>query len=257
MTAPALPPFEELQAPAGWRIVDFISDLHLQAAEPETFGAWRRYMSQTPADAVFILGDLFEVWVGDDLAREPGFAADCAAVLHAAAARSTVFFMHGNRDFLVGAQFLQACRARLLADPTVFTFAHERWLLTHGDALCLADTAYMAFREQVRSPSWAAKFLAMPLAQRQGIARELREQSEELKRSGVPYPDLDIAATQAWLEAADARVMIHGHTHRPADHTLAGSRRRVVLSDWDARAEPPRQQVMRLGADGLQRLPLA
>jgi UDP-2,3-diacylglucosamine hydrolase len=101
-TPPALPHFAELQAPASWRTIDFISDLHLQAAEPETFEAWRHYMAHTPADAVFILGDLFEAWVGDDAAGEPGFAADCAAVLHAAAGRMAVFFMHGNRDFLVG-----------------------------------------------------------------------------------------------------------------------------------------------------------
>jgi UDP-2,3-diacylglucosamine hydrolase len=251
---PALPRFEELQAPGAWRAIDFISDLHLQAAEPETFEAWRRYMRDTPADAIFILGDLFEVWVGDDLAQEPGFAADCAAVLQAASGRAAIFFMHGNRDFLVGEGFLRACRTTLLTDPTVLGFAGQRWLLTHGDALCLGDADYMRFREQVRDPAWQRDFLAKPLAERQAIARELRRQSEARKRFAAEYADVDSAAANAWLEAADAQVLIHGHTHRPADHALGAAHQRTVLSDWDANAEPARQQVLRLTASGLERI---
>lgn len=253
---PALPSFAELQAPPVWRTVDFISDLHLQAGEPATFEAWRRYMGDTPADAVFILGDLFEVWVGDDAALEPGFAADCAAVLHAATTRRAVFFMHGNRDFLVGEGFMRACRTTLLPDPTVLGFAAKRWLLTHGDALCLADTDYMRFREQVRAPGWQRDFLAKPLAERMAIARHLRDGSESRKRSAIDYADVDAAQARAWLEAADAQVMIHGHTHKPADHSLAQGRR-AVLSDWDADAAPPRLEALRLTAAGARRVPLA
>lgn len=251
-----MPQVAELQAPASWRTADVISDLHLQAAERDTFEAWRCYMRDTPADAVFILGDLFEVWVGDDAAGEPGFAADCAAVLQAAAGRVSIFFMHGNRDFLVGDRFLQACRTTLLPDPTVVGFAGRRWLLTHGDALCLADTEYMQFRGQVRAPSWQREFLSKPLEQRQAIARDLREQSEARKRSGIQYPDVDSAAAGAWLDAADAQVLIHGHTHRPADHAL-GEHRRIVLSDWDAGSTPPRLQALRLTAAGAQRIALS
>jgi UDP-2,3-diacylglucosamine hydrolase len=257
MTAvPAVPTIAELQAPAIWRIADVISDLHLQAGEPGTFEAWRRYMRQTPADAVFILGDLFEVWVGDDAAGEPGFAADCAAVMQAAAGRLSVFFMHGNRDFLVGDGFLQACRTTLLPDPTVLGFAGRRWLLTHGDALCLADAEYMRFRAEVRAPSWQAEFLSKPLEQRQAIARGLRERSEARKRAVSEYSDVDSAAAAAWLEAADAQVLIHGHTHRPADHAL-GERQRTVLSDWDAQSRPPRREVLRLTAAGAERVALS
>jgi UDP-2,3-diacylglucosamine hydrolase len=255
-TPQAIPHFAELQAPASWRTLDFISDLHLQAGEPETFEAWRRYMARTPADAVFILGDLFEVWVGDDAATEPGFAADCAGVLQAAAGQRAVFFMHGNRDFLVGDGFMAACRTTLLPDPTVLGFAGQRFLLTHGDALCLADAEYMRFREQVRAPAWQREFLAQPLAQRQAIARGMREQSESRKRAAVDYGDVDSAQAQAWLEAADAQVMIHGHTHRPADHAL-GERLRTVLSDWDAAAAPARLEALRLTAAGAQRIALA
>jgi len=147
---PAVPSIAELQAPASWRAADVISDLHLHAADPDTYDAWRGYMRETPADAVFILGDLFDVWVGDDVATEPGFAADCAAVLQAAAGRIAVFFMHGNRDFLVGDGFVQACRTTLLPDPTVLGFAGRRWLLTHGDALCLADADYLRFRAALK-----------------------------------------------------------------------------------------------------------
>jgi UDP-2,3-diacylglucosamine hydrolase len=251
-----LPPIAELHAPPSWRMVDVVSDLHLQAGEPATFDAWRRYMGETPADAVFILGDLFEAWVGDDAAVAPGFAGDCASVLQAAAGRLAVFFMHGNRDFLVGDGFLQSCHTTPLSDPTVLSFAGLRWLLTHGDALCLADTEYMKFREQVRTPGWQREFLAKPLAERQAIARNLREQSEARRRSGAQYADVDSAAAGALLDAADAQVLIHGHTHRPADHALGG-RRRIVLSDWDAASTPPRLQALRLSGAGAQRVALS
>jgi UDP-2,3-diacylglucosamine hydrolase len=255
--APALPRFEELQAAPAWRRIEFISDLHLQASEPQTFETWRRYMRDTSADAVFILGDLFDVWVGDDAAQEPGLAADCAAVLQAAAAHAAIFFMHGNRDFLLGDGFLRACRATLLHDPTVLGFGNRRWVLTHGDALCLADTDYMKFRSEVRDPGWQRDFLSRPLAERKAIGSDLRRQSEARKGTGIEYAEVDAAAASAWLEAADAQVLIHGHTHRPADHSLGPARGRTVLSDWDSRAQPPRQQVLRLTAAGLERVAFA
>jgi UDP-2,3-diacylglucosamine hydrolase len=256
MSAVAVPRIAELTAPPAWRTIEFISDLHLHAGEPATFDAWRHYMRDTSADAIFVLGDLFEVWVGDDAAAEPGFAADCAAVLQAAAAHASVFFMHGNRDFLVGEGFLQSCGATLLADPTVLTFAGRRWLLTHGDLLCLGDTEYLRFREQVRAPSWQQAFLAKPLAERRAIAMSMRTQSESRKQSGAAYADVDPAAAVAWMQAADAQTLIHGHTHRPADHAMPGGQR-IVLTDWDAAAVPPRMEALRLSAAGARRVPLA
>lgn len=252
-----MPGFAELVAPPHWRTAEFISDLHLQPAEPATFEAWRRYMAATDADAVFVLGDLFEAWPGDDAAATPGFDADCAAVLRAAAGRRAVFFMHGNRDFLVGARMMQDTGATLLADPTVLVFNGRRWLLSHGDALCLGDTDYLRFRSEVRQPSWQQAFLAQPLAQRQAVARSLRQESEARKRSGVAYADVDLQAAQAWLAAADAQVLIHGHTHQPAEHALGEGRRRIVLSDWDASAQPPRLETLRLDAGGVRRVALA
>ena len=256
-----VPRIAELQAPPSWGTVDFISDLHLQAADTATFAAWRDYMESTPADAVFILGDLFEVWVGDDAVGVEGGAQDsfedrCARLLGQTAGRLALFFMHGNRDFLVGPRLMALCHTTLLADPTVLDFNHQRWLLSHGDALCLGDVDYLQFRREVRSPAWQRSFLARPLAERQAIARGLREQSEARKQSGALYADVDGNAAREQLEAANAQILIHGHTHRPAVHDLGHGYSRVVLSDWDAAAAVPRAEVLRLTATGLRRIPL-
>ena len=250
-------PYAELPAPAAWRTVDLISDLHLQAGEPATFEAWRGYMQNTPADAVFILGDLFEVWVGDDAAALPGFEAKCADVLRDAAQRRSVCFMHGNRDFLVGPRFAADCSIALLADPTVLALHGERWLLSHGDELCLDDHDYLKFRAEVHTPEWQQAFLARPLEERRALARSMRTQSEDRKRGpDMVWADVDSAAARDWLRRADARTLIHGHTHRPADHDLGDGLRRIVLSDWDAAAQPSRAQLLRLSIAGAQRVDL-
>jgi UDP-2,3-diacylglucosamine hydrolase len=212
---------------------------------------------------VFILGDLFEVWVGDDAVSadfrrhpEASFEDRCASALSQAASRLALFFMHGNRDFLVGPSLMALCHATLLDDPTVLTFAGQRWLLSHGDALCLDDTDYLQFRQLVRSKDWQQAFLAKPLAERLSLARDMRRQSEARKLSGIDYADVDTAAARQWLEAANARTLIHGHTHQPAEHDLGDGFSRVVLSDWDAQARVPRADVLRLAASGLQRIAL-
>ncbi len=249
MTAPALQ-HAELHAPAHWRVLDFISDLHLQPSEPETVQAWAHYLAHTRADAVFILGDLFEVWVGDDVLtaadREARFEQQCVQVLQATASRCAVHFMHGNRDFLLGRACAQAAGFTLLDDPTTLVFAGQRWLLSHGDALCLDDTDYLQFRAQVRTHAWQQTFLAKPLAERRAIAQVLRQQSEARKHSGIAYADVDTPMAQDWLAAAQAARLIHGHTHRPADHDLGRGQTRHVLSDWDAASQPPRGEVLRL-----------
>lgn len=253
MTTPLNRPWPELKAPAHWCQIDFISDLHLQASEPATFEAWQHTLQTTRADALFILGDLFEVWVGDDVALDLGadsFEAQCARVLHATTQRVPVYFMHGNRDFLLRPAFARLCGITLLGDPTLLQLGHERYLLSHGDALCLDDTDYLQFRAQVRSVAWQNNFLSQPLAARQAIARGLREQSELRKRSGVAYADVDAQGARDWLQTAQASTLIHGHTHRPADHDLGGGLHRVVLSDWDAAALPPRQEVLSLCRQG-------
>lgn len=238
-----------VQAPPHWRTVDFISDLHLQSAEPATFDAWRTYLTNTACDALFILGDLFEVWVGDDVLDAPAdvsaFPLACVQALAAATQRFPVYFMCGNRDFLAGQQLLMRTGMQGLADPAVLTLGTERWLLSHGDALCLADTDYQRFRNEVRSPEWQADFLAQPLTQRLAVARQLRQNSDQRKGTQTHWADVDAQAANELLANHQAGHMVHGHTHMPGTHRLEGGALRHVLSDWDAQSNPPRLQVFR------------
>jgi len=254
---PELPAFFEFSAEPQWRSVEFISDLHLAPEGPATVERWAAYLRDTRADAVFILGDLFEAWIGDD-ARTPGsFALAAAGVLAEAASRRHVAFMVGNRDFLVGAAMLRDCGVTALPDPTVLDAWGQRVLLTHGDALCLDDTAYLAFRSQVRGEAWRRAFLAQPLVQRAQLARGMRDASEVHKRAQAVWADVDPAAAVAWMHAAGARDLVHGHTHRPGSELIAPGFIRHVLSDWDCDAAPRRAQVLRLTRDGFTRIDLA
>ncbi|WP_295529796.1 UDP-2,3-diacylglucosamine diphosphatase [uncultured Pseudacidovorax sp.] len=249
--------FTEFLAPPQWGTVDLLSDLHLHPGEPETLQAWRSYLQTTPADALFILGDLFEVWVGDDAALEPGFEADCADWLREAAKRRPIFFMAGNRDFLLGQAFAAQAGIQLLPDPLVLVLHGERWLLSHGDLLCLDDADYLAFRAQVRTAAWQDDFLARPLAERRALARHMRTQSESRKADPrAVWADVDAEAAVAWLRSARARTLVHGHTHKPGRHSLGGQLERLVLSDWDVAASPPRAQVLCLTPTGAQRVDL-
>ena len=276
MSTPTLlpQPLPSLQVPQHWERVDFISDLHLDVSEPSTFEAWAQHMAHTPADALFILGDLFEVWVGDDT-QDP-FALQCVAVLKATSQRMPVYFRCGNRDFLVGQNLLQTTGMQALSDPPVLELGvdfgadtgsskHLRILLSHGDTLCLDDHDYLAFRAQVRQPEWQTSFLAKPLAERQAYARSIRTQSEARKHSKslADYADVDTQAAIDLLKAVDAQVLLHGHTHKPAEHDLGQGLSRWVLSDWHADAKPPRLEVLcwlraqaQSPTHGLCRLPL-
>lgn len=245
----------QLAAPAHWEHIDLLSDLHLGPDTPATLARLAQHLAQTPAQAVMLLGDIFEVWVGDDVRHEP-FEAGVVEMLREASRRKALFFMPGNRDFLVGAELLADAGMTDLPDPTVLTAFGQRWLLAHGDAQCLADTAYQAFRRQVRSPEWQAQVLSQPLAARQALGRQMREGSRAAQAAQLMATDLDADACRALLREAGAATMIHGHTHRPAEHDLGNGLRRVVLSDWDFELAPPRGDVIRLSAAGLQRLPL-
>jgi UDP-2,3-diacylglucosamine hydrolase len=254
--SPALPSFAELVAPADWQVIDFMSDVHLRPEDPKTFEAWQTALQQTTADAVFLLGDLFEVWVGDD-ALDPAVGDDspigqfelrCARVVQSLAARCPVYFMHGNRDFLLGPRARETAGMQLLSDPTVLVFDGQRWLLSHGDALCLDDVAYQKFRSQVQNPEWQKASLQHPLALRRQMARQIRQASEQRKDQGLGYADVDAAAARAWLLASSSRTLIHGHTHMPAEHDLGDGLRRIVMSDWEAESQPPRLEILRLTA---------
>lgn len=223
----------ELVAPPSWRCIDFISDLHLAEDTPLGFAAWRDYLATTTADAVFILGDLFEAWIGDD-ARHHGFEAEATAVLRGAATLRPLAVMVGNRDFLLGAEMLDEVGAIALHDPTVLTAFGERAVLSHGDAWCLDDAAYQQWRREVRNPDWQARFAALPLAERREFARKARAQSERHGRTDPQSRcDVDRPTALRHLTDADASTLVHGHTHRPASEALAPGFVRHVLSDWD------------------------
>ena len=230
-------------APSNWRMVDFLSDVHLDASEIATFHAWSHHLNTTPADALFILGDLFEVWIGDD--TQDSFHLQCMDVLRTTAKRLPVFFMCGNRDFLIGERWFQSTGVQGLADPAVLELAGQKILLSHGDALCIDDTDYMAFRQQVRASEWQEAFLGKPLAERQQIAKDLRAQSKARQQAQTTYADVDAKTARSWLIENNCQLLIHGHTHRPATHDLGNGLSRMVLSDWEALATPPKLEVLR------------
>lgn len=252
--------FGAFVAPPAWRSIDLLSDLHLSEHTPATFAAFRSHLLHTDADAVFLLGDVFEVWIGDD-ARDAGFEAEVCAVLVEASGRRALHFMAGNRDFLVGAAMLRSTGVAELVDPTVASAFGARLLLTHGDALCLADTDYQRFRAEVRGPAWQQAFLARPLAERRVLATRMRAESEARKRLQPPadWADVDPPAALAWLYAAGAPTLVHGHTHRPCSEAFAPGFVRHVLSDWDLEDPAhPRAEVLRWTREGLARiLPVA
>ncbi len=239
--------------------VDFVSDLHLSPDMPRTLAAFEQYLATTHADAVFLLGDLFEAWVGDDAAGLP-FEGRCVALLARAAHRRPLYVMRGNRDFLLGDAFFGSTHAVDLPDPVALHapgIAGQPVLLSHGDALCLADTAYQQFRTQVRRPAWQQAFLAKPLAERQAIGAQMRAASRAHQQRAEPvtYADADPALAQQWLQAAGADTLVHGHTHRPQSERRPEGWQRHVLSDWDAdHAEPPRAEVLRWSPQGFARL---
>ncbi|MDM4765716.1 UDP-2,3-diacylglucosamine diphosphatase [Pelomonas sp. SE-A7] len=256
MKSPEIPTPTALIAPPEWSAIDLLSDLHLSPELPHTVARLRQHLAETPASAVLLLGDIVEVWLGDD-ARHEGFEAEIAALLREAAAQRPLYYMIGNRDFLVGTEMLADCGMQALPDPTLLQAFGQRVLLTHGDALCLADADYQRFRAMVRNPEWQRQTLARPLAERQALARQLRGASQQKQAMQETWSDLDAEACVEWLNAADCKTLINGHTHRPMVHELGEGRQRWVLSDWDFDGEQPRGDVLRLTAAGLQRIQLA
>lgn len=255
-----LPHYWEYRVPSGFTAVDFLSDLHLSAQTPKTFDGLAVYLATTTADVVFFLGDVFEAWIGDDAADAAGFEYECAQLLAHVGAHRLGGFMVGNRDFLIGSRFLQRCGLAAMPDPTVLVAGPWRVLLTHGDALCLADTEYQAFRAMVRSPRWQAEFLARPIDQRRQIAAQMRDASQRRQRGMVMNEDadIDVATAVRWLHESGTTTLVHGHTHRPGSEPLTVRHVRHVLSDWDLDfARLPRAEVLRLRPSGFERLPLA
>lgn len=216
----------------------FISDLHLTPERPLPVQLFQRFIIEVAqnAQSLYILGDFFEAWVGDDNLAE-AFNQDIATALNSLAAQGVkVFFLAGNRDFLVGPAFAKAAGLTLLPDPTQIDLYGIATLLAHGDQFCTDDDTYQAFRRQVRDPAWQQQFLAQPLPQRLALAAALRERSEHAKAGKKPeIMDVNAAAIRAAAEIYPVSRIIHGHTHRPARHeiTLNGKTvERWVLPDW-------------------------
>lgn len=220
----------------------FISDLHLSHDHPHSSAAFRRFVATLAmqAEAVYILGDLFEYWAGDDDRHDPFHAGVVAALNGLATAGIRIYLMHGNRDLLIGEELARAAGAALLDDPTLLDLYGTPTLLSHGDKLCTDDVEYQKFRAQVHDADFQKNFLAQPLAARKAYIEQLRRQSTAAKQDkDSAIMDVSDAAVAALLREYHYPRLIHGHTHRPRrhEHTVDGHRcERWVLSDWDQQA---------------------
>jgi len=215
----------------------FISDLHLDESRPDISRAFFEFLErETPqAEALYILGDFFEVWVGDDDDSE--FSRQIVERLRSITDSGTaLYFMHGNRDFLVGDTFIEETGATLLPDPSVIELYGEPVLLMHGDSLCTLDEDYMIFRQQARSPEWQQQLMSHSLTERRIIAADLRLKSQSMNSlKAEDIMDVTPSEVIVVMELKQVKHLIHGHTHRPARHSLSlksGAAERIVLGDW-------------------------
>lgn len=228
----------------------FISDLHLSAGQQQTLTAFRHLIATTEAAALYILGDLFEYWAGDDDLHDP-FHQQIIGDLRRLAERGThLFLMQGNRDLLMGEALAQACGATLLTDPTLLDLYGVPTLLSHGDILCTDDIEYQNFRDQVHSPEFQKQFLSRPLAERKRYIEQLRQRSNAEKQTkSREIMDVNMDAVSGLLREYNYPRLIHGHTHRPDrhEHLVDGHIcERWVLGDWDTR-----QNALRADASGI------
>lgn len=220
------------------RVTLFISDLHLDSKRPDILNLFQSFLENIDpcqCDGLYILGDLFEFWIGDD--RSDSTSETVIAALQACTRRGiSVFYLHGNRDFLIGNQFARATGCRILDDPVVVMVQDKKTILTHGDSLCTDDSEYQAFREIVRDAAWQQDFLSRPLAERLSIAESMRNFSLAQVRAKLPHiMDVNDSAVAEMMQSHYVWNMIHGHTHRPAIHefTISGATaKRCVLGDW-------------------------
>ncbi len=222
-----------------------VADMHLSSDTPEINQGFYRYLEHTAkgACALYILGDLFDAWIGDDLLDTPHpLAAVAREVIirlrQLSSEGTTIHFLHGNRDFLIGERFIRECQASLLPESQEVELQGVSAVILHGDSLCTKDDAYMAFRQQSRSPEWQAQILALPLEQRLELAKSLRMQSGDANASKAEaIMDVTHEEVVALMEHFGVTTMIHGHTHRPKVHDLTVEdvpAKRFVLGDWDS-----------------------
>lgn len=237
----------------------FISDLHLCASRPQTTQLLLDFLGGKArgAQALFVLGDLFEYWAGDDDLDAPHHRQVCAAFRALAESGTPIALIHGNRDFLLGEKFAHAAGMALLSDPFVTEIDGRRILLTHGDTLCTDDTEYQTFRQQVRSAAWQQAFLAQPLAARKAQIEALRTRSET-EKSHKPEAIMDVnpqAVIEMLRHHGHPELLIHGHTHRPGKHMIQDEGHtctRWVLGDWYANGD-----YLRCTASGCEAIKIA
>jgi UDP-2,3-diacylglucosamine hydrolase len=216
----------------------FISDCHLCESRPSIIDTFIAFLAHTAvhADALYILGDLFEYWAGDDAINLGMHAKTIKALQQLSTQGVSLFVMHGNRDFLLGDDFAQATHATLLADPTLISLYGQAILLSHGDTLCTDDLDYQAFRTEVRSEAWRAQFLSKPLSDRIAYIELIREKSaQEKSNKSMHIMDVNPTAVTQLLTSYEYPTLIHGHTHRPMQHTHQIDNhicQRWVLGDW-------------------------
>lgn len=216
----------------------FISDLHLSEDQPHITRLFLNFLQHTApkAETLYILGDLFEYWAGDDDRDTPYHQQILSAIKTLAESGTQIFVMHGNRDFLMDLDFAKDSHSTLLADPTLINLYGTPTLLTHGDILCTDDIQYQAFRKQVRDTNWRNNFLAQPLAQRKAQIEQLRKMSEQNKQSkAMEIMDVNTEAVAGMFRNHGYPRMIHGHTHRQKHHQLQVDNKaceRWVLGDW-------------------------
>jgi UDP-2,3-diacylglucosamine hydrolase len=219
-----------------------ISDLHLSTAHPRSTELFLHFSANIApkAEALYILGDLFEYWAGDDDLDDPFHRRITGNLRELNAHGTRIFIMHGNRDFLMDKKLVSSCNATLLEDPTMVDLYGTPTLLTHGDTLCTGDTEYQRFRTLVRNEAWQSQFLSQPLALRKAQIEQLRMQSESQKRSKeMALMDVSLDAVHELLRQNAYPRLIHGHTHRPAKHLHqvdGHACTRWVLGDWDSKA---------------------
>ena len=235
----------------------FISDLHLQTSMPKTAQAFFDFMHvhAIHTKQLYLLGDIFEYWAGDDDIDSPLHQQVIDSIRQVSDAGVSVFWMAGNRDFLVGEAFARLSGVQRLPEIFTTTIAGQNIVLTHGDAQCTDDESYMAFRSRVRQQTWQQQFLAMPLEERKSIIADLRTESRHAQRNkSYAITNVNAQAISGLFETSQADVMIHGHTHRPGIHPVEVHNRkciRYVLPDWDCDGLPTRGGWIRINDCGV------
>jgi UDP-2,3-diacylglucosamine hydrolase len=220
-------------------VILLISDLHLEQERPDISRAFLHFLESRAreAEALYILGDFFEVWIGDD-AISPFQRSIAQALRQLSDSGTRIYLMHGNRDFMIGQAFCREAGCTLLRDPSLVELGGEKVLLMHGDSLCTQDEAYMRLRRWLRNPLSLFILRNLPLAARRKLARKLRNESRaQTRMKASDIVDVTQAEVPRIMAAHGVRTLIHGHTHRPATHPLqvAGQpARRFVLGDWDS-----------------------